>query len=228
VSLSGFSAPPVPAERSFVGRWCRLVPLSTDAHAAELFAAFSLDREGRNWTYLSYGPFSDEDGFRAWLSTLEGKTDPLFFTVNDDQAQRAAGMLSLMRIDRASGCLEIGHVHFSPLMQGSRASTEAILLLARHAFEDLGYRRLEWKCDALNERSRRAALRLGFTFEGLFRQHMVYKNRNRDTAWYSMLDAEWPQNREAMLGWLEPDNFDEHGQQRRSLQALREARAATT
>jgi RimJ/RimL family protein N-acetyltransferase len=221
-NLSDYAARSRPQARSLPGQWCSLTPLSVEEHSADLFAAFREDAEGRDWTYLSHGPFRVEDEFKQWLASVSEKSDPLFFSVIDAANRRATGILSLMRIDASSGSIEIGNVHFSRSIQKTRVSTEAVALLSRHVFEDLAYRRLEWKCDSLNEPSRRAALRFGFKFEGLFRQHVVYKHRSRDTAWYSMLDWEWPERRDALLRWLEPSNFDERGNQRLSLAECRE------
>jgi RimJ/RimL family protein N-acetyltransferase len=202
------------------GRYCRVEPLDPDRHAAALHEANSRDREGRMWTYLFSGPFASFDEYRAWLDSKRGSEDPLFFAFIDAASGRAVGLGSYLRIDPSNGTIEVGHLQFSPLMQRTAVATEAMYLMMRTAFE-LGYRRYEWKCDALNAGSRRAAERLGFTFEGIFRQAIVYKGRNRDTAWYSILDREWPALDAAFRAWLDPANFDADGRQRRSLAALR-------
>jgi RimJ/RimL family protein N-acetyltransferase len=198
------------------GRYCRLEPLDASRHAADLYAANSLDREGRMWTYLFSGPFSTLEEFTAWLKPREDSLDPLFFTVVDLATGRATGIASYLRIDTAHGVIEVGHLAFSPLLQRTRAATEAMYLMMKRAFE-LGYRRYEWKCDALNSASRHAAERLGFEFEGIFRQAVIYKGRNRDTAWFSVIDSEWPKRETAFLSWLDPANFDSHGRQLRRL-----------
>ena len=166
------------------------------------------------WLYLADGPYSDPALFRASLEKKATSQDPLFFAIVDRQSQRAVGFCSLMRIDPTHRCIEVGSILFTPLLQRTPAATEAMFLLARHIFEDLGYRRYEWKCNHYNEPSRRAALRLGFQFEGIFRQHMIIKGRTRDTAWFSMLDAEWPARKAAFERWLDPSNFDEQGHQK--------------
>ncbi len=211
--------PPAPTVESLSGRYCRLERLEPSRHAAALFAADRADRSGASWTYLPYGPFDDLESYRAWLGQDASGPDPYFFTVlaADGPEPGPVGVLSLLRIDPPKGSIEVGHVHYSPALQRTRAATEAQYLLMRHVFDDLGYRRYEWKCDALNGASRAAAERLGFTFEGVFRQAAVVKGRNRDTAWFSVTDAEWPARRAAFEAWLAPENFDGTGGQRRNL-----------
>jgi RimJ/RimL family protein N-acetyltransferase len=198
------------------GRCCRVEPLDPDRHAAALHESNALDREGRMWTYLFSGPFGSFDEYRAWLDARVDSEDPLFYAFVDAASGRAVGLGSYLRIDRSHGTVEVGHLQFSPLMQRTVIATEAMYLMMRTAFE-LGYRRYEWKCDALNAGSRRAAERLGFTFEGVFRQAIVYKGRSRDTAWFSILDSEWPARRSAFERWLDPANFDADGRQRTRL-----------
>jgi RimJ/RimL family protein N-acetyltransferase len=185
-----------------------------------LHAACALDREGRMWTYLFDGPFATEAGFRDWLEARAGSEDPLFFAIVDAATGRPAGLASYLRIDPNHGVVEVGHLAFSPLLQRTAAATEAMYLMMRNAFE-LGYRRYEWKCDALNGPSRQAAARLGFRFEGIFRQAIVYKGRSRDTAWYSILDKEWPALARAFEQWLAPENFAADGIQRKRLEEFR-------
>ncbi|HUF76333.1 MAG TPA: GNAT family protein [Longimicrobiales bacterium] len=198
------------------GRFCRLEPLDADTHAAGLHDAYALDEGGRGWTYLPYGPFGDFDTFAAWVAEAAASDDPLFFAILDaDDAP--VGVASYLRIMPAIGTIEVGHIHYAPPLRRTPAATEAMYLMMRHAFEDLGYRRYEWKCDDLNAPSRRAAERLGFTYEGTHRQATIYKGRNRDTAWYSILDSEWPRVRDALERWLEPGNFDAQGEQRSAL-----------
>ena len=202
------------------GRFCRLVPLDPAKHARELFEANSLDKDGRNWTYLFVGPFADFESYNAWLEQVAKSDDPLFHTIIDNESGKAVGVATFMRIDRAHGVIEVGNINYSPLLQRKPAATEAMFLMMRRAFDELGYRRYEWKCDSLNAPSRAAALRLGFQYEGLFRQAVVYKGRNRDTTWFSMIDREWPALRSAYETWLAPDNFDADGRQKRKLSDL--------
>jgi RimJ/RimL family protein N-acetyltransferase len=215
--VPGWEPPERPQRTVLQGRYCRLEPLDGARHAADLHAANSLDREGRMWTYLFSGPFATLQEFTAWLEAREDSLDPLFHAIVDGATGRATGLASYLRIDTTHGVIEVGHLAFSPLLQRTRAATEAMYLMMKHAF-DLGYRRYEWKCDALNSASRRAAERLGFRFEGIFRQAVVYKGRNRDTAWYSIIDREWPEQEIRFRAWLDPANFDGEGRQRRPLQ----------
>ena len=208
-----------PARRPLSGDRVRLEPLDPERHADELFAAATAG-DPRLWDYLPYGPFADAGGMRAHLARQARSNDPLFLAVVDAATDRAAGVVSYLRIEPEHGCIEIGHIWFGAALQRTAAATEVIYLLARHAFDELGNRRLEWKCDAANARSRRAAERFGFTFEGVFRQHMIVKGRNRDTAWYSILDGEWPAVRAGFEAWLDGANFDAEGRQRRSLAEL--------
>ena len=196
------------------GRHVQIVPLDPPAHAAALYAG-SMD--AGLWRYLFNGPYTNEADFRAWLDAREKSDDPLFFTILDATSGLPKGYCSLMRIEPAHRVIEVGNILYLPSLQRTVGATEAMYLLARYVFEDLEYRRYEWKCDALNLPSRKAALRLGFTFEGIFRQHMIVKGNNRDTAWYSMLDTEWPARKRAFEQWLEPSNFDPQGNQKAPL-----------
>ena len=193
------------------------------AHAEELFAAGHDGGDPALWEYLPYGPFSDVEEMRLWLGACAASQDPQFFAIVGQDDGRALGMASYLRFAPDHRVVEIGHIWFGAELQRTPAATEAIFLMAAHAFDELKVRRLEWKCDAGNERSRRAADRLGFTFEGVFRQHMLVKDRNRDTAWYSLLDGEWPAVRAGFEAWLDEANFDGDGVQRRSLTSLRGA-----
>lgn len=197
-----------------------MVRLDAEAHASALWAANALDASGKMWTYLPYGPFDSLAAYRAWLVEMGARHDPFFYTILDASTNQPVGLASYLRIDPTSGAIEVGHLHFSPLLQRTPAATEAMFLMMQHAFA-LGYRRYEWKCDSLNAPSRAAALRLGFTFEGIFRQALIVKGRNRDTAWFSITDQEWPTLKEAFLSWLAPTNFDERGGQRERLSALK-------
>ena len=196
-----------------------LEPVDPRRHAGALYSS-SADSPDL-WTHLAYGPFASQAEFTGWLEDRAASEDPLFFAVVDRSAGGARGMASYLRMEPAHGVIEIGHIWFAPSLQRTRQATEAIYLLARHAFDDLGNRRLEWKCDSLNQPSRRAAERFGFVYEGVFRQHMVVKGRNRDTAWFSIVDGEWPAVRAAFEAWLAPGNFDSDGGQRRSLAEMR-------
>ena len=218
--LPGWLPPPRPSRRVLEGRFCRIEPLDVECHARQLHDANSLDPDGRMWTYLFSGPFTSFDEYRTWLGPRPASEDPLFFAFVDKARAQAVGTGAYLRIDPANGVIEVGHLAFSPLMQRTPVATEAMYLMMKQAFE-LGYRRYEWKCDSLNAGSRRAAERLGFTFEGIFRQAIVYKGRNRDTAWFSIIDQEWPALDAAFRAWLDPDNFDAGGRQRQSLAALR-------
>lgn len=196
-----------------MGRFCRVELLNPSLHAASLHTANALDVEGRMWTYLPYGPFDTLDSFRAWTEEMCRGNDPLFHVIIDTTTNRAVGMASYLRIDPRNGSIEVGHLSYSSLLQRTSAATEAMYLMMERAF-NLGYRRYEWKCDALNAPSRAAALRLGFAFEGIFRQATVVKGRNRDTAWYAVIDKDWPARKGAFLSWLDPANFDEQGKPR--------------
>jgi RimJ/RimL family protein N-acetyltransferase len=212
-----------PERAPLYGTMVRLEPLDPERHGRALFSA---SHEGespdRLFRYLPYGPFGAFDDFKSWLEQRAETTDPLFFAVVDMETDAVQGMASFLAMVPEHGVIEIGHIWFSPALQRTRKATEAIYLMSRLAFDALGYRRLEWKCDALNDASRRAAARFGFTYEGTFRQHLVVKGRNRDSAWFSILDGEWPRIRAAFEAWLAPENFDEDGRQRRPLAEIRE------
>jgi RimJ/RimL family protein N-acetyltransferase len=220
----GWTPARVPNREPLTGASVRLEPLDPTRHARALFKASHDAGAGESlFRYLPYGPFVGFDEFKAWLHECAASKDPMFFAIIDLASGSPQGMASFMRMAPEHGVIEIGHIWFAPALQRTRSATEAIYLMARHAFDGLGYRRLEWKCDALNEPSRRAAERFGFTFEGVFRQHLVVKDRNRDSAWFSILDSEWPLIRAGFEAWLAPDNFDADGRQRQSLSAVRDA-----
>jgi RimJ/RimL family protein N-acetyltransferase len=216
-AVPGWTARPRPDRSVMAGRCCRVEPLEPERHGRDLLAANTADREGRMWTYLAYGPFADHGAYHAWLAGAAESDDPLFHAIVDARSGRALGVASYLRIEPAVGVIEVGHIAYAPALQRTPAATEAMYLMMRRVFDELGYRRYEWKCDALNEPSRRAAERLGFTFEGIFRQATLYKGRNRDTAWYSIIDKEWPDRKAALEAWLEPGNFDDAGRQRARL-----------
>jgi RimJ/RimL family protein N-acetyltransferase len=218
--MPGWSPRPRPPRTALVGRLCRLEPLDAQRHAAALHAAYAEDREGRLWTYLPYGPFASATDYAAWVASVQALDDPLFFAIADPASGRPLGVASYLRIDPPNGAIEVGHLCFAPALQATTAATEAMFLMMRRAFDELGYRRYEWKCDALNGPSRSAAERLGFVHEGIFRQAVVTKGRSRDNAWYSIIDREWPALRSAFEAWLRPANFDAGGRQRRRLADL--------
>jgi len=217
--LPDWRVPALPPRETMQGRCCRLEPLEAERHARQLYDANALDVEDRNWTYLPYGPYDSFDSYRAWVESVSWGPDPLFFAIVDLDSAQAVGVASFMRIDPRSGSIEVGGLNFSPLLQRRPAATEAMFLMMQRAF-DLGYRRYEWKCNALNTPSRAAALRLGFSFEGVFRQATVVKGRNRDTAWYSVIDGEWPALKQAYRRWLAAENFDAQGKQKLRLADL--------
>jgi RimJ/RimL family protein N-acetyltransferase len=219
VPLPDWTTPQTPSRTAMTGGHCRLEP-PDERFAAELYAAAAQDPDGRTWTYLPYGPPRSEDEYRQWMIATCFGDDPLFFVIVDAATGRAVGQAAYLNIKPSQGSIEVGHVYFSPLASRTRVATEAMYLMMRRAFE-LGYRRYEWKCDALNAPSRAAAERFGFSYEGIFRQATVVKGRNRDTAWYAAIDSEWPALSAAFEAWLAPENFDSDGQQRRSLRDCR-------
>jgi RimJ/RimL family protein N-acetyltransferase len=218
--VPGWTARPSPPRSPMAGRYCVVEPLDVARHAADLFEANRDDRSGRNWTYLSIDAPSTLDDYRAWLTRVTAGDDPLFHAIVDRTSGRAVGVVAYLRLDPANGVIEVGHINFSPRLQRTRAATEAMYLMMARVFTELGYRRYEWKCDSRNAPSRAAAQRLGFRFEGIFRQALVYKGRNRDTAWFSIIDAEWPALAATFERWLDPANFDADGRQRVGLSAL--------
>ncbi len=219
--VDGWTPPVPPPREAMDGRTCRLEPLDAARHGSGLHTANLLDTGHRNWTYLPYGPFQRLDDYLDWVRNVAGKDDPQFHAIVDRATGQAVGVASYLRIDPTAGSIEVGHINYSPLLQRTVAATEAMYLMMRRAFE-LGYRRYEWKCNALNAPSRAAARRLGLSYEGVFRQARVDKGRNRDTAWYAAIDREWPALDRAFRRWLDPANFDERGRQRVSLAELTE------
>jgi RimJ/RimL family protein N-acetyltransferase len=217
--LPNWTPPSRPLRTAVAGRYCRLEPLNPELHAAQLFAINQLDVEQRMWTYLPYGPFATFESYVEWMQGVWQLNDPVFFAIIDLKSDQPVGVTSYLRIEPANGAIEVGHLAFSPALQRTPAATESLFLQLRQAFE-LGYRRCEWKCDALNVPSRDAAERLGFSFEGLFRQAVIYKQRSRDTAWYSIIDQEWLVLQAAFEHWLAQENFDELGQQKSRLSEL--------
>lgn len=218
-AVDDWSAAKRPTREPILGRRCRLEPLEATRHAAALHAAYCVNRDGGNWTYLPYGPFASEASYSEWVRIQENAEDTLFFAIIDPLCETPVGVAAYLRIFPASGSIEVGHLSYAPALQRTSASTEAMYLMMKRAFEDWGYRRYEWKCDSLNAPSRAAAARLGFRYEGLFRNNLVMKGRNRDTAWFSITEDEWPGIRAGLEAWLDPANFAEDGSQRRALGA---------
>jgi RimJ/RimL family protein N-acetyltransferase len=210
----------LPQRSTMEGRYISLAPLDPKVHGDALWANLHGTHNERLWLYLFDGPFRDRPAFDADLQRKAQSEDPLFFAIVDKDSKLAGGYAAFLRMEPRHRSIEVGAILFAPALQRTRGASEAMYLMARHVFEDLGYRRYEWKCNALNQPSRRAALRLGFTFEGIFRQHMIVKGRNRDTAWFSMLDREWPARKAAFEHWLEPTNFDAQGRQKSALSVL--------
>jgi RimJ/RimL family protein N-acetyltransferase len=224
-AVPGWSPRPRPPHTAIEGRTCRVVPLDPIAHGGDLFEAEAEDPEATGWTYLPSERPAGRDAYFAWLGKMTAGDDRMFHAIVDRATGRACGMASYLRIDPANGTIEVGHIRYAPRLQRTAVATEAMFLMMRRVFDELGYRRYEWKCDSLNAASRAAALRLGFRFEGIFRQAVVYKARNRDTAWFSVIDAEWPALRPAFAAWLDAANFDAQGRQRRPLSAFMPVRA---
>ncbi|MFG1376970.1 GNAT family N-acetyltransferase [Xanthobacter autotrophicus] len=212
-----------PAPVTLEGRHVVLVPFDADRHAASLHALSHGPERDALWAYLSAAPFPDEAAFTRYYADAATRADPLLFAIVEAATGRAVGHATYMRMEPAHRVIEVGNILYTPALQRTPGATEAMYLMARHVFEDLGYRRYEWKCNALNAPSRRAAERLGFSYEGLFRQHMIVKGLSRDTAWYALLDHEWPRARAAFEAWLDPANFDADGRQRRRLEDIRAA-----
>ena len=217
--LPNWQPPPFPEPEVLQGSYARLEPLDAGRHSKDLFEANSQAPTDHNWTYLSYGPFDSLETYSTWVESASKSTDPQYYSILDQGSQKPLGVASYLRIAPEHGSIEVGHIHYSPRLKGTVAATEAMFLMMQRAFE-LGYRRYEWKCDALNMNSRRAAQRLGFSFEGIFRQATIYKGRNRDTAWFAIIDREWPLLKDAFVAWLEPANFDQDGTQKRRLSEL--------
>jgi RimJ/RimL family protein N-acetyltransferase len=218
-SMESWQPAQLPVPVPLYGKWVMLEPLSVDLHSADLWNAVEGHEE--IWDWMGDGPYASEAGLEKAIEAKATGAAARFFAILPAEVGCAAGYASLMRIDALNGVIEVGNVLFSPSLQRTAAATETMYLMARHIFEDLGYRRYEWKCNALNLPSRRAAERLGFTFEGIFRQHMVIKGKNRDTAWFAMLDSDWPRCKSAFEAWLAEENFDAKGRQKKTLESFR-------
>ena len=220
-ALPAWVSRPRPERIALRGEYCRLEPLNVEQHADDLFEAYMDAPNGNDWTYLPTERFTDQDAYRSFAAANAATDDPMHFAILSTVTGKAVGTASLLRIDPANGSIEVGWIAYSPRIQRTPMGTEAMFVLMRYCMDDLGYRRYEWKCNALNEPSRLAALRYGFQFEGVFRQAAVVKQRNRDSAWYAFIDSEWPVIKSAFEQWLDPSNFDAEGQQRRSLSSFR-------
>jgi RimJ/RimL family protein N-acetyltransferase len=215
--VAGWTQPRRPDAKVLTGRYAVLERLDAERHAGELHAANSADDS--IWDYLPYGPFADVAAYHAWLAQMAAGSDPVFYAIRDMATGRAAGVASYLRVTPEAGSIEVGHINYSKELQQTKAATETMFLMMDWAF-GAGYRRYEWKCDALNRPSRRAAIRLGFSYEGIFRQAAIVKGRNRDTAWFAVIDKDWPALRAAYQTWLDPANFDADDRQRQSLSDL--------
>ncbi|HTQ33271.1 MAG TPA: GNAT family protein [Stellaceae bacterium] len=221
--VAGWTPRQKPPLTPMTGRYCRLEPLDPERHAAELWAAFSADRDGRMWTYLPTGPYATFDGYHAAAKAMAAAASRVTHTIIDARGGKALGTASYLNINLTAGSIEVGAITYSPALQKTQAGSEAMFLMMRRVFDELGYRRYEWKCNSLNAPSRSAALRYGFRFEGIFRQADVVKGHNRDTAWFSITDGEWPAIKAAFERWLDPANFDAEGRQRLRLSELTRA-----
>ncbi len=220
--IEQWEARPFPQRSTLEGRYCRVEPLDPTRHAHDLYGAFVGEENLGLWTYMPYGPFDSFESYNTWLVASAQSDDPLFFAIVDRATSNAVGVAGYLRINPAYGVIEVGHINYAPPLQKTRAATEAMFLMMQNVFDTLGYRRYEWKCDALNAGSCRAAVRYGFTFEGLFHQALIYKGRNRDTAWYAIIDSEWPRLKSAFERWLDPANFDQNGRQKLPLRKCME------
>lgn len=217
--LSHYQTPPIPSQLTLTGQNVILQPLSVTEHANALYDAFCADKENKVWDYLPYGPFAHFADYENWLTTIVNQPDPYFLAIIDKQSNQALGVASYLRIKPESGAIEVGHINYSPCLQNTTIATETMFLMMQWAFNN-GYRRYEWKCNAANLKSRRAAQRLGFSYEGIFRQATIVKGKNRDTAWFAIIDKEWTQLKHCFQQYLAADNFDSEGRQKTSLSAL--------
>jgi len=220
--VESFSIPPHPKGISIEGRLVDLKPLNSNKYAKELFSSNLLDEKGINWAYLPYGPFDSQAEYVKWIRSFEEGDDPVFFAIISKKLKKAIGIASFLRINPANGLIEVGHINYSPLLQKTTEATEAMFLMMKWVFDN-GYRRYEWKCNALNLKSRRAAQRLGFSYEGVFRQMTISKGRNRDTAWFAIIDKEWQDLKKCFDQFLSESNFDNNGKSKVSLTSLTES-----
>lgn len=221
--MPGWTPRERPSRTPMQGRLVRLEVADADTHAGPLFDAYATEKDTRNWTYLPWGPFDSAEAVGATITALNAMPDWLCHAIIDLASGKPIGLASYLRIDPANGSIEVGGLSYSPLLQRTPASTEAMYLMMARAFDELGYRRYEWKCNALNAPSVAAALRLGFRYEGTFRQAQITKGRSRDNSWFSIIDSEWPKVRDALVAWLDPGNFGADGRQKRRLEDVRGA-----
>jgi len=220
--VDSFSIPPHPKGISIEGKLVDLKPLIASEFAEELFISNAIDKEGINWAYLPYGPFDSQVNYTKWIKSFEEGDDPVFFAIISKKLKKAIGIASFLRINPTKGLIEVGHINYSPLLQKTTEATEAMFLMMKWVFDN-GYRRYEWKCNALNLKSRRAAQRLGFSYEGVFRQMTISKGRNRDTAWFAIIDKEWAEIEKCFDQFLSESNFDNNGKSKVSLTSLTES-----
>ena len=212
-----FKKAKIPSKNIIKGRYVKLEPINIKKHSKDLYLSFSQDKKNKIWNYLPYGPFKSFESFQKWLSIFCLNKDPFFYAIYFKRHKKYCGMASYLRITPNHGTIEVGHINYSPLLQNTKEGTETMYLMLKNAFEVLGNRRYEWKCNNLNTSSKKAAIRLGFTFEGVFRQMNVFKGRNRDTAWFSILDKEWKKIKKSYLKFLDPKNFDQNHNQKKKL-----------
>ncbi len=220
--VESFSIPPHPKGISIKGKLVDLKPLIASEFSEELFISNAIDKEGINWAYLPYGPFDSQVDYAKWIKSFEEGDDPIFFAIISKKLKKAIGIASFLRINPTKGLIEVGHINYSPLLQKTTEATEAMFLMMKWVFDN-GYRRYEWKCNALNLKSRRAAQRLGFSYEGVFRQMTISKGRNRDTAWFAIIDKEWAEIEKCFDQFLSESNFDNNGKSKVSLTSLTES-----
>jgi len=212
-----FNKAKFPSKKKLIGKYCFLEPINVQKHSKDLFKNFLLDRKGIDWVYMPSGPFNDESSLKKYIKAKNLAGNPFFYSIYSKRLKTFCGLASYLRIKPKIGTIEVGWITYAKNLQRTVEATEAMYLMMKNAFEDLGYRRYEWKCDNLNKRSKKSALRLGFKFEGVFRQATIYKNRNRDTAWYSIIDKEWSNCKKKYLSYLKKSNFTEAKKQKKSL-----------
>ena len=212
-----FKKAKLPLKKKLIGKYCNLEPINIKKHSISLYKNFSLDKKNIIWNYLPYGPFKSYGSFKKWLKSFCLNKDPFFYAIYSKKHNQYCGMASYLRITPEHGSIEVGHINYSPILQNTTEGTETMYLMMKNAFEVLGNRRYEWKCNNLNSASKYAAERLGFKFEGIFRQMFIFKGRNRDTAWYSIIDKEWPNYKKKYLFYLKKSNFTKTNRQRKKL-----------
>ena len=212
-----FKKAKLPSKKKLIGKYCFLEPINIRKHSKDLYKNYSLDKKNVIWTYLPYGPFKSHGSFKKWLKSFCLNKDPFFYAIYSKKHNQYCGMASYLRITPEHGSIEVGHINYSPILQNTTEGTETMYLMMKNAFEVLGNRRCEWKCNNLNSASKYAAERLGFKFEGIFRQMFIFKGRNRDTAWYSIIDKEWPNYKKKYLFYLKKSNFTKTNRQRKRL-----------